>query len=281
MDGITIGRVEILPLSDGYLARTPGRFFPETPAADWQPYRQFLDADGQVRLNLGCFLLRADGRTVLVDSGLGPEIDPGEGEGGRLLDALAAADVPAEAVDLVLATHLHLDHIGWHAARRGDEYAPTFPRARYLIQRAEWEHWLQPRTEQTPHIDEEDEQFLARLLPPLERAGVLELVDGEYAATPSVRYLPTPGHTPGHACVLVDGGDERAVILGDVAHSPAQVGEPQWPVGADEDRALGIATRRALWEQIEWHGLRVAAGHFPPPGIGRFVRVEGRRWWQA
>lgn len=281
MDVTTVGRVQLLALSDGYLVLPPERFFPETSTDDWQPYRPFLDAAGQVRLNLGCFLLRADGRTILVDSGLGPEIDAGGGKGGALLHALGEAQVAPEAVDLVLTTHLHLDHAGWHSLRRGDEYVPTFPRARYLIQRAEWEHWMQPRTELTPHIDEEDEEFLGRLLPPLERAGVLQLVEGEHAATPSVRYLPTPGHTPGHACVLIDAGDESAVILGDIAHSPAQVSEPQWPVRADEDQAGGIATRETLWQQIEAHGLRVAAGHFPPPSFGRFVRVEGRRSWQA
>lgn len=280
MAAIRFGSVEVLAVNDGRFARPPGRFFPETPAEAWAPYRRYLDEHGDVPLNLGSFVLRADGRTVLVDTGLGPRLDLGN-TGERLPDALRSAGVALDAIDFVLITHMHMDHIGWNTVDGEQGPAVTFPRARYLVQETEWHHWMQPVTAQTPHLDDEDETLLNAVARPLERDGVLDLVSGEHAVTPSVRFLPAPGHTPGHACILIDSGGERAVILGDAAHSPAQIPEPDWPVGADQDRLGGIATRRRLWDQIEQQGLTVCAGHFSPPNTGRFVRVEGRRMWAA
>lgn len=273
MGGQLVGSVEVLPLSDGSFALPPARFFPEVPADAWAQYRaEHLDADGNVPLNLGCFLLRADGATILVDTGIGPSSRFG-GRSGALPAELDTAGIRPEAVDFVLTTHMHLDHIGWNTVERDGAAVPTFPHARYLVQRAEWE-WARSLTGDAAAPIE-------RSVRPLEKAGALDLVEGEHAVTASVRFLPTPGHTPGHSCILIDSGGQQAVILGDVAHSPVQVTEPTWTVGADADKERARASRAALWERIAEHGLTVAAGHFLPPNIGRFVRVEGRRYWRA
>jgi glyoxylase-like metal-dependent hydrolase (beta-lactamase superfamily II) len=273
MGGELVGSVELLPLSDGSFSRPPSRFFPDVPADSWVPYREdYLDADGNVVLNLGCFLVRADGVTILVDTGIGPHVNLG-GHSGSLLEEMETAGVAREAVDVVLTTHMHLDHIGWNTVERDGAVVPTFPRARYLVQRIEWEWAMSLTGDAAAPID--------RAGRPLEPAGVVDLVDGEHAVTPSVRFLPTPGHTPGHSCILIDSNGQQGVILGDVAHSPVQVPQPEWSVGADVDKDRARASREALWDRIAEHGLTVAAGHFPPPNVGRFVRVEGRRYWRA
>lgn len=278
-----VGAVSVLPLSDGHFQRPVERFFPGVSAEAWQPYRaQYLTADGALPLNLGSFLLRADGQTILVDTGFGP--DPAGvlgGVSGTLLDELQSVGLTVDQIDIVLTTHMHADHIGWHTRVRNGERIATFPRARYLIQEMEWRHWTQPPGSDAPHIDGDDETMMTALARALTAPGLLTTVSGEHAATPSVRYLPTPGHTPGHACVLIDSGGEQAVILGDVAHSPAQVSEPEWTARADENQEQSRLSRLALWERIEAAGLTVAAGHFAAPNIGRFVQAEKKRLWRG
>ena len=267
-----VGNVEIVALSDGGFSPPLARFMPEVPAEAWEQYRaQHLDAEGNLRLNLGCFLVRSAGRTILVDTGIG-----GRGTGnfapGRLLDELRGAGVSPDDIERVVITHMHFDHIGWNTVDREGHPVPTFPRARYVIQWREWEYCAGP---------ESAEQTMATLAYPVDRAGQLNLVDPNHHPTPELTMLPTPGHTPGHVCVLISSGGEHAVILGDVAHTPVQVTEPDWSIAADVDKELGRQSRRALWDRIEAEGLRVAAGHFVPPNFGRFVRVEGRRFWEA
>ena len=106
-------------------------------------------------------------------------------------------------------------------------------------------------------------------------------MEGEHSLTRELTTLPTPGHTPGHMSILITSQGERALILGDVAHNPAQVEETDWVSRADMDPELTRQTRRALMERLEREQTVVASGHFPAPGFGRIVRLEGRRYWQG
>ncbi len=270
-DTMRVGNVEVRALSDGGFTPPPSRFMPDVPAEAWERYRaQHIDANGNLRLNLGCFLVRSGGQTILVDNGIGPR-DTGGIAGGRLMDELKEAGVAPEDIDQVVITHMHFDHIGWNTVDRAGGPTPTFPRARYTIQRAEWDYWAK---------EESAKRTMETLAYPVERAGQLSLVDPNHQPTPDLTMLSTPGHIPGHVCILIASGGEQAVILGDVAHTPVQVTEPDWSIAADVDQVRARQSRNALWDRIEAEGLRVAAGHFPPPNFGRFVRLEGRRTWQ-
>ena len=110
-----VGNVEILALSDGSIRFTPADFFPSIPAEAWDPYREYFTPEGEMIMNLGCFLLRSEGKTILIDTGLG--IDTGHLETldkGKLLDDLQAKSVSRDEVDIVGITHLHIDHVGWN-----------------------------------------------------------------------------------------------------------------------------------------------------------------------
>lgn len=273
---ISVGNVEILSLSDGILEFDLCNFFPTIPQDNWHQYESHLTAEHKVRFNLGSFLVRADGRTILVDTGLGPKpADAPETPWGTLLDDFTAHGVQPADIDMVVLTHLHRDHVGWNLLSQGGKYVPTFPRARYWVSTKDWEACHHPavQPDRFPNAP--------TCVWPLAELGLVEFMDGEHALTRELTALPTPGHTPGHMSILITSQGERALILGDAAHNPAQVHETDWVSRADMDPEQTKITRRVLMERLEWEGTLVAAGHFPAPGFGKIVRLEGRRYWQV
>jgi glyoxylase-like metal-dependent hydrolase (beta-lactamase superfamily II) len=273
---IRVGDVEILSLSDGMLEFDLCNFFPTIPQEHWHPYTSHLTAEQKVRFNLGSFLVRADGRTILVDTGLGPKpADMPEAPWGQLLHDFTAHGVRPEDIDMVVMTHLHRDHVGWNLLSQDGKSTPTFPNARYWMSATDWEACHQPEVQKDRFPN------APSCVWPLAELGLMELMAGEHPLTRELTALPTPGHTPGHMSILITSQGERALILGDVAHNPAQVHETDWVSRADMDPEQTKTTRRALMERLEREGMVVAAGHFPAPGFGKIVRLEGRRYWQV
>jgi glyoxylase-like metal-dependent hydrolase (beta-lactamase superfamily II) len=178
-------------------------------------------------------------------------------------------------VDIVLATHIHVDHVGWHTTKKGDGYEPTFANAAHLFNRAEYEYWTDPAVANAAG----NEHVLDCVLPLRDRADV-QLVDGEYQVTDEIVLLPTPGHTPAHVSVGIMSAGESGAIIGDVCHHPAQVTELWSPV-FDMNPALATKTREKLIEKLEQERRTVLAGHFAHPGFGRIVQTEGKRYWRS
>ena len=274
---VTIGDVEVLLLID--MVPPPYgalEFFHDLTDESWAPYRDDCLEDGAIQLYYGCFALRSQGRVIMVDTGMGPGPHPTRGNRtGDLLNLLAREGIAPDDVETVVHTHLHLDHVGWNVTWAGATPKPTFPRARYLAPRADWDYFTQPDVmKKFPCIEQS--------VTPLESMGALDLIEGEHSVTAEVTTLPTPGHTPGHMAVLVTSGGEKGVMVGDALHSKVQVQEPGWCARADIDRDRGLKSRQALLDRAESDGLLVAAGHFRPGDqFGRVVRLEGRRYWQV
>jgi glyoxylase-like metal-dependent hydrolase (beta-lactamase superfamily II) len=272
---ISVGNVEILSLSDGMLEFDLCNFFPTIPSENWHQYASHLTEEHKVRFNLGSFLVRSEGHTILVDTGLGPKpADAPETPWGTLLEDFTANGVRPDDIDMVVMTHLHRDHVGWNLLSQNGKYVPTFPHARYWMSRKDWEACHQP---------EMQDRFpnAPTCVWPLAEMGLVEFMEGEHTLTRELSALPTPGHTPGHMSILITSQGERALILGDAAHNPAQVLETDWVSRADMDPEQTKITRRALMERLEREGTVVAAGHFPAPGFGKIVRLQGRRYWQV
>jgi glyoxylase-like metal-dependent hydrolase (beta-lactamase superfamily II) len=285
---ITVGDVEVSHLYDlvADFPLTLDQLYPTVPVEAWEPYRReypSLFGPGNAwRYHAGCYLLRSRGRTLLVDTGVGPS---GLGmatwlqTGGQLPERLRSVGVSPEEVETVVFTHLHPDHIGWNLQQAGGQYRPTFPRARYLAHRADWDTFRRPDVRQA--LEGIVGAFVEQTLTPLESLGVLDLVDGERSLTEEVTALHTPGHTPGSMSLLIASGGERAIIVGDALAHPAQVEHPDWGFAFDFDGETAQRTRNQLLDRIEAEGLTLSACHFPEPGFGRVVRLEGRRSWQA
>jgi glyoxylase-like metal-dependent hydrolase (beta-lactamase superfamily II) len=273
---VRVGNVEIVSLSDGKLEFDLCNFFPSIAEEEWQPYQQHLTAGQKVSFNLGSFLVRSEGRNILVDTGLGPKpADAPDTPWGELMDNFKEHGVRPEDIDVVAMTHLHRDHVGWNLRSQGGKYVPTFPKARYWMSRGDWEAC------HNPDLVRDRFPNAPACVWPLEELDLMELMDGEHALTSELTTLATPGHTPGHLSIMINSQGERALILGDVLHNQAQVQETDWVSRADMDPEQTRITRRSLLDRLEQEGTLVAAGHFPAPGFGKIVRIEGRRYWQA
>jgi glyoxylase-like metal-dependent hydrolase (beta-lactamase superfamily II) len=264
MRNLIIGEVEITALTDveGPFFKL-SQLFPGVGADQWEPYLgcypwAFADAE-TLYGRVGSYVVRSPGRVVLVDTGIGPGA---MGMRGRLIEDLERNDTTPDDVDTVFLTHLHGDHIGWSLEPDG---GPTFARARYVTQEDEWEA---------------AEPYVRKAVSSLEDLGVLMLMDGEEPLTDELTAIPTPGHSPGHASLLVSSGEEQALVLGDVIAHPAQVTETTWNIAFDVDKERAAFTRVQLLDWLEADGIPVAAGHIPGTGFGRVVREEGRRYWK-
>lgn len=230
----------------------------------------FLTPEGDARLSIHGLVIDTGERRILVDTCVGhlreglvmPAMPSG------FLDAMAEAGYTVDDIDTVVCTHLHFDHVGWNTRLVDGEWVVTFPNARYLLGRIEWEHWS---------TTEGDYSNVADTVRPVVEAGAADLVEVDHRLCPEVRLVPTPGHTPGHVSVVIESAGERAVITGDMAHHPIQFAEPELAAPADSDSGLAATTRRAFLAERVDDGALVIGTHFGGPTAGRVV-PDGAAW---
>lgn len=271
-DSITVGNCEVIAVHDLAFDFPMMMMFPTLAATDFDAYRDLYPACiGKIGIAADCcgYIVRSGGKTLIVDTGIGPgPIAMLGGATGNMLNDMKVKGIAPESVDIVVHTHLHIDHVGWNIGKDGK---PNFPNARYYGPSADYEMFSQNMTA-NPHM----EQVI-----PLKAMDRLELYDGEVTLTPEVTTVPTPGHTPGHHSVLVNSGGEKNLITGDVAHHPAQVDRTDWSPSFDLDGALSAQTRRKVMDHLEAEGTLAAFCHFPASGFGRIKTENGRRVFQA
>jgi glyoxylase-like metal-dependent hydrolase (beta-lactamase superfamily II) len=227
----------------------------------------FAEDDGRVTLSIHALVIESQGQRIIVDTCVGNDktLDiPGWSQRqGPFLADLAAAGFPADSIDTVLCTHLHVDHVGWNTRLENGRWVPTFANARYLWNRAEYDFWS--KTEQSDKVVQESVR-------PVYEAGKVDLVTPDHAVTDEVRLEPTHGHTPGHVSVHVTSRGEEAVITGDLMHHPAQCAHPEWRASVDADGAQAERTRRDFLARYADRPVLVIGTHFATPTAGRIVR---------
>jgi len=224
----------------------------------------FVAADGRILLSVHSFVISSGPTTIVVDTCVGDHGDRPLPNDPEFPDRLAAAiDGGLEAVDVVVCTHLHFDHVGWNTRRDQTSGAlvPTFPNARYLVSRAEYE-------------SDHDHHGVGEVsVAPLVAAGRLDPVDADHRIDDHVRLVPTHGHSPGHVSVLVESNGERALITGDIVHTPIQFVRPDITADRfDDDPVAAISTRRRVIDGFADGSTIVLGTHFPPPTAGRVHR---------
>jgi glyoxylase-like metal-dependent hydrolase (beta-lactamase superfamily II) len=270
-----VGTFEILPVLDGEFRVRPTQTFAGTTDADWEPHRAILDENGMLPMTLGGFLVRGgpEGRVVLVDTGLGHHEMFGSQAGGKLLESLGAYGLGAQDITDVIFSHLHLDHVGWAT----DSGKPVFTNAVYRCDRRDWDYWIAGPPEALKGVPRRFAELQQAALTPV--ADRFQMWDSDGPVLPGIDVLHAPGHTPGSAIVVVSGGAERALMLGDAVHCPAELVEAEWNGIGDVDPELAKRTKIALLREIEGKDVPVAAAHFPGLAFGRLLAADGRRRW--
>ncbi|MBI2321941.1 MAG: MBL fold metallo-hydrolase [Chloroflexi bacterium] len=271
MHRVRVGAVDCVVVNDGDLALPPEVLFPPARRAEWPALS--LDERGYYSFPINCLLVWSAGQTILIDAGNGNKPSNRWPGGGRLLEELAAAGVQPGDLDLVVLTHTHGDHVGWNTVLQDDRLVLTFPRARYVAPRADWEHYTSPAIV-------ERFAFVRDNLLPLRDSGKLELVDGEVDVTADVRMLPAPGHTPGHCVVAVSSRGETAIHLGDLFHHRIQFEKPDLVRDQDDLPDLVPGSRGRIAALALERDALVLAAHDGHPGLGRLVRTDGAARFQ-
>jgi len=237
---------------------------------------------GDLIISFHSYLIRTPDLTILVDTCNGNDkYRPGKPWQDRhtssyYLDNLAKLGARPEDVDIVLCTHLHGDHVGWNTRLTNGRWVPTFPNARYLMARREYEHFS-ALTEGPPDAPTPYPAFADSVLPVLE-AGRAELVEMDKTIhrhlDDSLWLEPAPGHTPGHVTVHAKGRNGSAVLCGDVIHHPIQFHEPQLSNNGDLDPVQALASRNRMLQQCVASHAVLLTGHFPAPTSG-YVTEDG------
>lgn len=230
----------------------------------------FATGEGRLKMSIHSLVVETPTRRIVVDTGLGNDkegrnVPAWNRRDTPFLDIMTAAGFPPESIDTVLCTHLHVDHVGWNTRLVGGRWVPTFPRARYVFGRTEYEHWRD-------HSDEPDKAAVFNdSVKPVVDTGRAELVESGLRLVDEIALIPTPGHSPGHLSVHITSDGEEGLLTGDVAHHPCQMAHLDWSSTADSDPVQSAATRRALFSRFADTPTLVIGGHF---GAGR-IRRDG------
>ncbi|WP_116950367.1 MBL fold metallo-hydrolase [Jiangella endophytica] len=276
-----VGDVEVFPIREVDYLPAPTDFFPQLETESWTDgafyTREPFTRDGRILLNQEAHLLKVGDRRILVDAG------GGNGKARRggsvydrtdrpFLEQFPRAGVALEDIDTVVFTHLHVDHVGFATSADGDGgWVPTFPNARYLVVRPEFDWWT---SADGARALERTGDYIADSILPLRDAGVLDLVAADHRVAPGVRLVPAFGHTPGNVYVEVESAGKRALFAGDMLHHGVQLERPEWSIRYCVLPGDSADQRRRLLERVADTGDLLIPAHFPFPAAGYVSRAE-------
>lgn len=266
-----LGEFEIHALSDGRFALDGGQMFGVVPKVLWEK-KMPGDARNRVRLALTCLLVRTGRQNVLIETGIGDKFDAKHADiyaidhSIHLPGELARHGLSPQDIDVVINTHLHFDHCGWNTRREGSRLVPTFPRARYIVQRGEWEHAQDPS-------ERDRSSYLEEFFAPAEAQ--TELVEGACEILSGIRVEPAPGHTKDLQCVWVESKGERACFISDLVPTHIHVPYP-WIMAFDLYPMETLASRKRLLPRLAEEQALVVFPHDPEFAWGRLKNHDGK-----
>jgi glyoxylase-like metal-dependent hydrolase (beta-lactamase superfamily II) len=273
-----VGAIGTTILSDGTAHMDGGAIFGRVPRVLWE---RLLPPDhlNRVPCSLNSVLLETEAGLMLLETGYGDKLSEKmvrnfalERPVGTLLDQLAKLGITPEDIKIVVNTHLHADHCGWNTRRLPDgRPVPTFPNARYILQKTEWEAAIHPNELLAATYLEENMQ-------PLKDAGVLDLIDGDLTITPHVRVVLTPGHTAAHQSVWIESGasgrESAALFSGDAIVNGIHLERIAWIPAVDDLPLVSLETKKMIIEESLRRQAALIVTHQPFPGLGILARDD-------
>ncbi|WP_326809052.1 MBL fold metallo-hydrolase [Streptomyces sp. NBC_01775] len=262
MEQIELGNITITRVREYYgsVEMTPDTFFPEIPKELWADNAPLLTphflepGTNIVNSAIQTWLLRSEGRTILVDTGVGNH-----------------KERPVLDRDIVVNTHLHIDHVGWNTYLDGRSWVPTFPNATYLIPKDDFDFW-NPENGHKPLLGRGNQNVFEDSVAPVHQAGQTLLWAGTHQIDAGLRLDAAPGHTPGSSVLTLTSGPDRAVFVGDLLHNPMQILEPDANSCFCEDPSGARATRRRVLGWAADHNALVIPAHLGGHGAAEVVR---------
>ena len=277
MTEVKLGAATVQRIEESYEPNFDAKmFFPDWQPAVVQEHRDWLlpnhydEPSGSLKLSVHSWLLTVGGKRILIDTCVGNHKSRPHRPKWHLMETpylarLKAAGVEPDQVDMVMCTHLHVDHVGWNTRLENGRWVPTFPKARYVFGKNEFDYWTEQNAK-TPVPP-----FADSVLPVVE-AKLAEVVRDDYAIGDHTRILPTPGHTPGHVAFTFGRNKDDAVFSGDLMHSPLQTRYPELSAKFDVDQAQAATTRRQFMERYCDSDTLCCTAHFPSPSVGKIRR---------
>lgn len=237
---------------------------------DWL-YPTFADEGGKLRMSIHSLVIESQGKRIIVDTCIGNDKVRSNPAWNKLqlpyLEDLRKLGYPREAIDNVICTHLHIDHVGWNTMLKDGKWVATFPNAKYIVGGTEWDFFSKA---EDPFFKDPVEDSVR----PVMAEGRVDLVDDKHRITDEVWLESTPGHTPGHFAVRISSKGQDAVITGDLMHHPIQCRYPEWDDNFDVDGPQAKKTRRAFCERYADTGITVIGTHFAAPSMGRILKKD-------
>lgn len=272
---IRLGEYELFSVSDGTYSIDGGAFFGVVPKSLWSR-KKVPDENNLVRAGLNCLVARSGRRTVLIETGIGGKLDEKQAriygvQRGRGLEAdITAQGIDPAAIDLVINTHLHFDHCGGNTRRENGCVVPAYPRARYLVQRGEYEHAC--RRHERDRVS-----YIADNYEPLIDSGRMTLLDGDAEVAPGIRVAVFPGHTRHMQVVVIESGGQTCAFLSDLVPTTAHL-NPAWVMAYDLFPLESIESKRHLlaraaaerWLCVFVHDAEQPIGYIRAGAEGRF-----------
>lgn len=266
---VTITRVVELETTGGTRFILPDASPEAVKPIEWL-HPHFMNEAGKLIMSIHALIVETPTHRMIVDTCLGNDkkrnIPAWNMLQSSFLEDISKAGYARETIDTVLCTHLHVDHVGWNTMWVGERWLPTFPHARYLLGKKEWEYW----SNEEAHQDYGD--VMEDSVRPVFEAGLVELVEMDHKVCDEVWLEPTTGHTPGHVSVRISSKGKEALITGDCIHHPCQMARLDWGSTADYNPEAARKTRHSLCERYANTPTLIIGTHFATPTAGYLVR---------
>lgn len=219
MHRTTLGDFELAVFSDGEYYLDGGTFFGVIPRVMWER-RMRPDGHNRLHAGLNSLLVRTGKHNVLIETGIGNKLNERMvkiyTQPAKLLDNLSAGGIAPEDIDVVINTHLHFDHCGWNTIRRGEGVVATFPKAKYYVQRGEWQHGRQ-------QLERDRISYISANYDPLIENGQMHLLHGDQEILPGIFVKVFPGHTAHMQAVIIKSGGRTACYISDLIPTRAHI----------------------------------------------------------